>query len=50
MAIQARRSVTGERDGGTLGIYGSQGPSYDYRIYALQSGLDLYQEENANVS
>ncbi|QVQ26822.1 autotransporter outer membrane beta-barrel domain-containing protein [Achromobacter deleyi] len=42
--------VTGERDGSRSGVLGSKGPDYDYKIYALQSGIDLYQKENANGS
>lgn len=42
--------VTGRRDGSPQGVLGDEGPDYDYGIYALQSGLDLYQEENANGS
>ena len=42
--------VTGERDGSPLGVLDSESPNYDYRIYALQSGFDLYQEENADGS
>lgn len=42
--------VTGERDGSRSGIFGSEGPSYDYQIYALQSGVDLYQQENVDGS
>ncbi|MNX40298.1 Antigen 43 precursor [compost metagenome] len=42
--------VTGERDGSRSGVLGSKGPDYDYRVYALQSGIDLYQKENADGS
>ena len=37
--------VTGKRDAGQAGIYGSKGPDYDYRVYALQTGVDLYQRQ-----
>ncbi|MGK6317662.1 autotransporter-associated beta strand repeat-containing protein [Neorhizobium sp. DT-125] len=40
----------GSRDGGALGIYGNDGPSYDYDIFAIQTGLDLYRQENADGS
>jgi len=33
----------GERDGGRRGVYGDDGPSFDYRFDALQVGLDLYR-------
>ena len=33
--------MTGSRDGGELGIYGDGGPSYDYEIFAIQTGMDL---------
>nr|WP_082879394.1 autotransporter outer membrane beta-barrel domain-containing protein [Luteibacter rhizovicinus] len=39
--------VDGERDGAKSGIYGS-GPSYDYDFTALQIGLDLYRNEDAD--
>jgi outer membrane autotransporter protein len=42
--------VTGERNGSRSGILGSRGPDYDYRIYGLQSGIDLYRRANANGS
>jgi len=37
--------LTGSRDGGDQGIYSDRGPSYDYRIFALQTGIDLYRAE-----
>ncbi|MDF3850736.1 autotransporter domain-containing protein, partial [Achromobacter denitrificans] len=37
--------VTGKRDAGQAGIYGSKGPDYDYRVYALQTGVDLYRRQ-----
>jgi len=42
--------LTGSRDGGDLGIYGDKGPSYDYDIFAIQTGLDLYRAEHENGS
>ena len=42
--------VTGDRNGSRSGILGSRGPDYDYKIYAVQSGIDLYQQENADGS
>lgn len=33
----------GKRDGGSQGIYGAAGPSFEYRFQALQIGLDLYR-------
>ncbi len=42
--------VTGERDGSRSGILGSRGPDYDYNIYGLQAGVDLYRRANANGS
>ena len=33
----------GERDGGDRGIYGKRGPSFDYRLSALQIGVDLFR-------
>ncbi|WKK20035.1 autotransporter outer membrane beta-barrel domain-containing protein [Achromobacter insolitus] len=42
--------VTGERNGSNSGILGSRGPDYDYKIYGLQSGVDLYRRANANGS
>jgi len=42
--------VTGQRNGSNSGILGSRGPDYDYKIYGLQSGVDLYRRANANGS
>ncbi|MFD4837385.1 autotransporter outer membrane beta-barrel domain-containing protein, partial [Achromobacter sp. NPDC058515] len=42
--------VTGDRNGSNSGILGSRGPDYDYKIYGLQSGVDLYRRANANGS
>lgn len=36
---------TGEREGDARGIYGSRGPQFDYRFYALQAGMDVYRRE-----
>lgn len=33
----------GERDGDKVGIYGSDGPAFDYQFGAIQAGLDLYR-------
>lgn len=35
----------GEQDGGRLGIFGS-GPSYEYDLFALQAGQDLYRRRH----
>ncbi|MDR2220045.1 MAG: autotransporter outer membrane beta-barrel domain-containing protein [Methylobacillus sp.] len=37
----------GSRDGGSPGIYGSRGPSYDYDYTMLQIGVDLLRQKNA---
>jgi outer membrane autotransporter protein len=37
----------GKREGGATGIYGNDGPRFDYRTYALQVGMDLYRRETA---
>ncbi|MDH6150430.1 outer membrane autotransporter protein [Paraburkholderia sp. WSM4179] len=37
--------ITGTRDGGASGIYSNDGPSYDYRLYAAQAGMDVYQSK-----
>ncbi|WP_454674470.1 autotransporter outer membrane beta-barrel domain-containing protein [Achromobacter pestifer] len=42
--------VTGERNGSNAGILGSRGPDFDYKIYGLQSGVDVYRRTNANGS
>ncbi|CAN7585150.1 autotransporter outer membrane beta-barrel domain-containing protein [Bosea sp. LjRoot237] len=39
----------GERDNGVNGIFRG-GPSFDYDIFALQAGLDLYRGQNADGS
>ncbi len=41
--------VHGNQDGGRGGIFRG-GPNFDYDIYALQAGLDLYRGENADGS
>lgn len=38
----------GHHDGGPLGIYSNEGPDFDYRLAALQLGLDLYRHEHDN--
>jgi fibronectin-binding autotransporter adhesin len=37
----------GEREGDPLGIYGRDGPQFDYRFHALQWGVDLLRTENS---
>ncbi len=39
----------GNHDGGPWGIY-RNGPNFDYDIYGLQAGLDLYRGDNADGS
>jgi len=41
---------SGDTDGGDLGVLGGDGPSYDYDLFALQTGMDVYRAENANGS
>lgn len=36
----------GERDGDKVGIYGSDGPAFDYRFGAIQTGFDLYRRQH----
>lgn len=36
----------GHREGDPVGIYGSDGPAFDYRYGALQFGLDLHRKEH----
>ena len=38
----------GHRDGDPVGIYGRDGPAFDYDFGAIQTGLDLYRNEYAN--
>ncbi len=38
----------GDADGDRRGIYGSNGPHYDYDIIALQAGADIYAQEHDN--
>jgi outer membrane autotransporter protein len=38
----------GHRDGDAVGIFGRDGPAFDYDFGAIQSGLDLYRNEYAN--
>jgi outer membrane autotransporter protein len=40
--------TVGSRDGGPLGIYSDEGPTYDYAIAALQAGRDFYRAGNAD--
>ena len=42
--------ITGSKDGGPAGIYGNDGPSYDYRLYAAQAGMDVYRSERPDNS
>lgn len=37
----------GKRDGDRIGLYGEKGPAFDYRFDALQIGLDLYRNIDA---
>ena len=39
----------GNQDGGPWGVY-RNGPNFDYDIYALQAGIDLYRAVNADGS
>ena len=39
----------GNQDGGPWGVY-RNGPNFDYDIYALQAGVDLYRAVNADGS
>ena len=36
----------GHRDGDPIGIYGLNGPEFDYSFGALQTGIDVYGNEN----
>lgn len=36
----------GRRDGDDNGVYGEKGPRFDYTLYALQVGTDLYRSED----
>ena len=38
----------GSRDGDAIGIYGEDGPAFDYRYGALQFGLDLHRKDFAD--
>jgi Autochaperone Domain Type 1 len=38
----------GHRDGDTVGIFGRDGPEFDYSFGAFQAGLDLYRREYEN--
>ena len=42
--------ITGSKDGGSAGIYGNDGPSYDYRMYAAQAGMDVYRSRRPDNS
>ncbi|WP_455153133.1 autotransporter-associated beta strand repeat-containing protein [Cupriavidus basilensis] len=43
-------ALGGEKDGGRLGIYGSDGPGYDYRLFGGQAGLDVYRVQRPDHS
>jgi outer membrane autotransporter protein len=36
----------GHHDGGSLGVYSDQGPTFDYEMEALEAGLDIYRHED----
>ncbi len=38
----------GHHDGGALGVYSDQGPTFDYELYGLQGGLDIWRREDDN--
>ena len=38
----------GHRDGDAVGIFGRDGPEFDYSFGAVQAGLDLYRREYEN--
>ena len=40
----------GTQNGDALGIYGSEGPKYDYDFFGLQVGQDLFRKEHDNGS
>ncbi|WP_454740532.1 MULTISPECIES: autotransporter-associated beta strand repeat-containing protein [Cupriavidus] len=40
----------GSKDGGRLGIYGGNGPDYDYRMFAVQAGMDVYRKRRPDNS
>ncbi len=37
---------SGHHDGGALGVYSEQGPTFDYEMEALQAGLDIFRRED----
>ena len=37
---------SGHHDGGALGVYSDQGPTFDYEMEALEAGLDIYRHED----
>ncbi len=37
---------TGHHDGGRLGVYSDQGPTFDYDLAGLQAGVDIYRREH----
>ena len=38
----------GHRDGDPVGIFGRDGPAFDYDFGALQTGMDFYRNEYEN--
>lgn len=42
--------LSGKKDADGLGIYGNNGPAYDYNIFAMQAGIDFYRAENTQGS
>ena len=36
----------GRHNGGALGVYSDQGPSFDFNMLGLQGGLDIYRHED----
>ena len=37
---------SGSHDGGRLGVYSEQGPTFDFDLQGLQAGLDIYRYED----
>ncbi len=42
-------ALGGRRDGDDSGIYGARGPRFNYELYALQAGVDLYRREDEDT-
>jgi outer membrane autotransporter protein len=36
----------GHHDGGSLGVYSGEGPTFDFEMYGLQAGLDIWRRED----